>query len=95
MNTLTKNDIQAFLLERYSVAIVAGGLDPATVGDDLDLLGAGIVDSFGVLEMISAVEKHFKIKVDFESLDPERMTVLGPFSQFVAENASNNILPNE
>jgi acyl carrier protein len=87
MTQLTAADVRSFLLEHFSFTIAANSLNPAELGDDLDLLGAGVVDSLGVLEMISAVEQRFKITVDFEPMDPADLTVLNKFSSFVAENA--------
>lgn len=90
MTPVTANDVRRFLLDRFSGTIAANGLSLSDLGDDLDLLKAGVVDSLGVLEMISAVEQHFSITVDFELLDPAELTVLGSFSRFVAENATKD-----
>jgi acyl carrier protein len=89
MTPLTAKDIRSFLLEHFSSMIAANDLDPAAIGDDIDLLQAGVIDSLGVLEMISAVEQHFKIAVDFERMDPADLVLLGKFSHFVAQNAKN------
>ena len=90
MTSLTTNDVRCFLLDRFSATITANDLNSADMGDDFDLLAAGVVDSLGVIEMISAVEEHFNITVDFESMDPGELTVLGPFCRFVAGNAAHN-----
>ena len=55
--------------------------------DDFDLLLSGVIDSFGILEMISAIEKEFRIQLDLAALDAEEITVLGPLSRYVAEIA--------
>ena len=68
-------------------------LNPADLGGDFDLLKAGIVDSLGVIEMISVVERHFKITVDFELMDPAELALLDKFSHFVAKNAISNVPP--
>ncbi len=47
----------------------------------------GVIDSFGILEMVGAIEDEFGIQLDTESLDAEQITVLGPLSRFVAKNA--------
>lgn len=89
---LTEDAVRHFLLDYFSPIITANGLKPADLADDFDLLKAGIVDSLGVIEMISAVEQYFNITVDFEALDPEELSLLGAFSRFVAENATSNAL---
>ena len=87
MTHLKPNDVRSFLLDRFAPTIMANGLKSGDMGEDFDLLNAGVIDSLGAIEMISAVEQHFKITVDFEAMDPAELTVLGPFSRFVAENA--------
>lgn len=91
MTPLTPDQVRAFVLQHFSASITANGLNPADIADDCDLLAAGIVDSLGVIEMISAVEHRFRITVDFEPMDPEDFTVLGKFSRFVAKHASRNM----
>ena len=87
MNLPSAADVRRFLLERYSSMIAANGLEPETLDEEFDLLQAGIIDSLGILEMITAVEQRFGISVDFEPMDPAHLTQLGKFSAFVAENA--------
>ena len=40
------------------------------------------MDSLGIIEMISAVEQHFEITVDFEPMDPEELTLLDKVRAF-------------
>jgi acyl carrier protein len=87
MNKVTADDVRHFLTGKYAEAIQGIGLDPAMVGDDFDFLLSGVVDSFGILEMVSSIEKQFGIELDLTSLDAEKMTVLGPLSAYVAETA--------
>ena len=89
MTRLKASDIRIYLLEYFALNIAAVGLDPKALGDNFDFLRAGVIDSLGVLEMISAVENRFKISVDFEMMNPADLTVLDKFSSFVAENASD------
>ena len=51
---------------------------PPTRSDDLDLMKKGIIDSIGLIMLISAIEEHFGVEVDFEDMDTEKITVLGP-----------------
>jgi acyl carrier protein len=92
MTPLTEDDVRRFLLDHFSATIAATGVNPTELVGDFDLLAAGVVDSLGVIEMISAVEQHFKITVDFESMDPAELTMLGKFSCFVAKNAVSSRL---
>jgi acyl carrier protein len=87
MNKVTVEEVKSFLTGKYATAIQGLGLNPATVPDDFDFLLSGVVDSFGILEMVSSIEKQFGIELDLTSLDAEKMTILGPLSSYVAETA--------
>ena len=87
MKDVTPSDIRQFLLVKYSGTIKALGLNPAELPDDFDLLLNGVIDSFGILEMISSIEEEFHVELDLAALDAEQITIVGPLSQFVAGNA--------
>ena len=87
MKDVTPNNIRQFLLVKYSGTMEALGLIPADLPDGFDLLLSGVIDSFGILEMISAIEEEFQIQLDLAALDAEQITIVGPLSQFVAGNA--------
>jgi len=84
------SDVRQFLLTRYSEAIKGMGLNPVDVPDSFDFLLSGVIDSFGILEMISSIEDEFRIRLDLAELDAEQITILGPLSLYVAENAKPN-----
>jgi acyl carrier protein len=80
--------VRTFVLEQLTSELAQVGMRPADVHDDLDLIDARVIDSFGMIEVIAAVESHFGLEVDFEELDPELLTSVGPFSRFVAAEAA-------
>ena len=79
--------VRQFLLTRYSEPIKGIGLNPVDVSDSFDLLLSGVIDSFGILEMISSIEEEFQVELDLAALDAEQITIIGPLSRFVAGNA--------
>ncbi len=87
MKEIRSEDVRAHILERFREPLKALGLSPEEVPEDFDLLSEGIIDSLGILEMISTMEEHFGIELDYEELDPEDLTILGPFCRFVAERS--------
>jgi acyl carrier protein len=93
MNDITPDQVRQFLLTRYSSSIQQMGLDPAAVPDKFDFLLSGVIDSFGILEMVSSIEDEFHIQLDMASLDAEEITILGPLSEYVARNAKQFKLP--
>jgi acyl carrier protein len=94
MKQLTEAGIRRFLLDEYREPIGAIGLIPEELADDFDFLLNGVIDSFGILEMIGAIEKEFEIELDLEALDAEQITVLGPLSRYVAERGCFREVPN-
>jgi acyl carrier protein len=85
---LTAADVRAFVVADLADALTENGIDPDAVGDDFDLLTSGVIDSFGILELIADVNEHFGIEIDFEELDPEGLTIVGQFSAYVARMAA-------
>ena len=86
MSHLTAETVKSFLLKKYEPALRDQGLALDKVPDNFDLFAEGIVDSLGVLNMISDVEKAFDIKLDMEQIDAEELTILGSFSRYAAEH---------
>ena len=89
MKDLTPDTVREFLLRRYADPIKALQLDVTQVPDDFDLLLAGVIDSFGILEMVSAIEAALEIQLDLELLDAEDITKIGPLSRYVAASINN------
>ena len=85
MRQFTHQDVREFLLTKYGEPIKGLGYDPDAVSDDFDFLLNGVIDSFGIVEMIGAIEEEFGIQLDMENLDAEQLTVLGSLSHYVAE----------
>jgi acyl carrier protein len=88
MKNITPDNIREFLLTRYSEPITAMQLNLTELPDDFDFLLSGVIDSFGILEMISAIEDEFQIQLDLALLDAEDVTKIGPLARYVAENAN-------
>jgi acyl carrier protein len=89
MKELTEANIRQFLLDKYRGPIEALGISSADLPDNFDLLLSGVIDSFGILEMITALEEKFRIQLDLATLDAEQITILGSLSRYVAVNAKS------
>ena len=59
--------IRSFILRNFYV------IDPSTLDDSASLRDSGIVDSTGVLELISFIETEFGIKVADADLIPANL----------------------
>jgi len=72
-----KEKVRQFIISNFYVA------DPAALNDDASLLDAGIVDSTGVLEVITFIESEFGITVDDAEMVPENLDAVNHITAFV------------
>jgi acyl carrier protein len=84
----TADSVRDFVVGRFATDIEAFGYDPLALADDFDLLRSGLLDSLGFIELVAELEEHFGGTIDFEELDPEQLTLLGPFTRYVGERAN-------
>jgi acyl carrier protein len=84
----TPEAIRELLLRACAEGLALVALEPADVADDFDLREAGVVDSLGFLELVTALEDQLAIELDFEELDPEQLTTVGPLVAHVAAQAA-------
>jgi acyl carrier protein len=80
----TPADVQQFILGRIDDPLRAKGLDSGNVPGSFDLLLEGVVDSFGIVELIGALEEQYGMEFDFDELPPDDLTRIGPLSSYVA-----------
>ena len=69
--------IHAFLLEKFPIARKIG------IERDTALLEKGILDSLGILDVVSFLESEFSILISDEDLLPEHFQTLSALSAFV------------
>jgi acyl carrier protein len=86
--TPSADAVREFVVGELAAPLRESGFDPHGVGADFDLLTSGVVDSLGMLELVVAVNERFDLDLDFEGLDPEQLTILGPLSEYVARVAA-------
>lgn len=91
MKEVTPDNVRKFLLTTYSEPITAMQLNLAELPDNFDLLLSGVIDSFGILEMISAIEVEFQIQLDLALLDAEDITRIGPLARYIAATAKGQL----
>ena len=54
------------------------------IADDKSLLRAGLIDSTGILELVSYLEAEFNIAVHDEEIVPENLNSIGKIMAYVA-----------
>jgi acyl carrier protein len=85
MSDLIFSEVKRFICEMYQERLSQKGYALANIPDEVDLLQSGVIDSLGILELISNLEDRFQISIDLEHLPAEQLTVLGPLSQHIAK----------
>lgn len=73
-----QQELRAFLAETF----VLGPEDE--LHEDTSLLGAGILDSTGVLEVVAYLETRYGIEIADEDIVPENMDSIQGLSRFVS-----------
>jgi acyl carrier protein len=75
-------EIKAFVIEEF-----APDVSKDELANDLDLLKNGVIDSLGLLKLISWIEDHFGVNVEDTALDPDNFRTVDAIDTFV-ENAT-------
>jgi acyl carrier protein len=71
----TTSKIKAFLAQQFPMS--------KNVGNDEPLLKNGLIDSLGILEVVTFIEKEFGIAVSDEDLLPENFGSIHSLANFV------------
>jgi len=75
---MVKARIRQYIIDKFPVA---KGID---LQDHDMLLGKGVIDSLGVLDVVSFLEQEFGISVSDEELIPEHFETIQQLARFVA-----------
>jgi acyl carrier protein len=78
MSDTLRSQIRDFILENYLFTN-----DTSAIDFDDSLLGRGIVDSTGMLEVIFFIEEQLGVKVKDEEMVPENLDSINKIAQFV------------
>ena len=70
-------------IERFVVEEIALGRGIDSVAHDEDLLASDILDSLGIMELVSFLEGHYGIRVSDDDLTPENFQTVDSIVAFV------------
>jgi acyl carrier protein len=79
MTDALREKIRSFVLENYLFTS-----DTSALGLDDSLLGRGIVDSTGMLEIIFFIEEQLGVKVKDEEMIPDNLDSVSKIANFVS-----------
>jgi len=74
-----KEKIRSFIVENFLFGNDDG------LSDDSSFLEEGIIDSTGILELVSFLEEEFGITVDDEDLIPENLDSINNVTNYLAK----------
>ena len=72
-----RDEIRTFVFTRFPMAKSRG------IGDADSLLGSGIVDSLGILDIVTHLEERFGVEIGDDDLSPENFDSIDVLSAFV------------
>lgn len=75
-------------VEEFIVREIAPGRGIDSVAHDCDLLEAQIIDSLGIVQLISFLEGRYGIRVDDDDLAPENFSSVDSIVMFVEQKGA-------
>ena len=75
-------------IRKYVASNLLFGDEKAAFADDESFLGAGIIDSLGVVELVSFISAQFGIAVPPEDITPENFDSVGSVSDYIRRQQS-------
>ena len=72
-----KHEIKEFFKDNFMIDTEEG------ISDDESLLEKGVIDSTGVLELVSFIEEKYQIKVEDEELIPENLDSFNNIEKYI------------
>jgi acyl carrier protein len=85
-----KSEIRKFITDNFLY-----GQDGDAMGDDASFLETGIIDSTGVLELVSFIQEKYQIYVSDDELVPENLDSLNRLAAFIEKKSGNGSGSNE
>lgn len=77
------NDIRTFIIENFLFGDTSYDL-----GDDVSLIEADVVDSTGILELVSHVETTYRIDIKDAEIVPDNFDSIGRIAAFITTRNS-------
>ncbi|KQY13912.1 acyl carrier protein [Rhizobium sp. Root482] len=78
MSEATRTDIRTFIIDNFLF-----GDESQPLPDDLSLIDNDLVDSTGILELVSFIEEHFEVKIEDADIVPANLDTIGKIVAFI------------
>ncbi|HXX33494.1 MAG TPA: acyl carrier protein [Thermodesulfobacteriota bacterium] len=77
-------------LKRFIIGEIATELDLKDIAADQSLLETGILDSLGILKLVTFIEAQFLLKIDDEEMIPENFETLSGISKMISAKKASS-----
>ena len=84
--------VRDMILDCLGGLLVSGSL-PDPVPDGFNLIGEGVIDSLGFVQLLAELESRLGLAIDFAGLDPEEFAVVGPLSRHICRQQAETYEP--
>ena len=88
MSATFARDVRTFVLANYLLGREAG------FTDDSSFLDEGIIDSTGILELVSYLEETYEIEITEEELIPENLDTVNRIAAYLGRKLDSAIPPD-
>ncbi len=87
MSVVTADEVRAFIVSELRASFAENNVDVGAVPDDFDLMKMGVIDSIGLINLLGSIDDRFDVEVDYEDMDTDDITVIGPLSRYIEVRA--------
>ena len=84
-DTTIRNKIREYIVDNFLF-----GDDSSSLSDEDSFLETGIIDSTGILELITFIEEDYGISIEDDELLPENLDSLNNVEKFIKRKRSND-----
>lgn len=82
---LTSTDVKSLILDCLEGTLKGMSVRRQDVGNDFDLREEGVIDSLGLVQLLTELETRLGLRIDFDGLAADDLTTIGPLSTYIAD----------
>jgi acyl carrier protein len=90
MTDLTERDLTDLIIKWVREHRQPGKVSDDEINEYTDLMAAGLLDSFGFIDLLLYIEIQNGVKIDLNDVDPSKFTVVMGLCSIALENRNHN-----
>jgi acyl carrier protein len=92
VNSLTQNELTDLVIQWVRDNRQAGDFSEPEITENTDLMAAGLLDSYGFVDLLLFLEGRTGNRVDLTEVDPSEFTVVGSLCNIVLAGGTGDSL---